>query len=225
MSEKIPRFVQRITYWPTYLLLKLLFHYQIAGQENLKGLEKKGVIFVSNHTSLIDGPLCAAAMPREGLTPKNFFPVKFLAAKEYCEWFNPRGFFFPLRIFTTPYAKLNGCIPVNRERDGGTLEERLEPAIKVLRAGAKVWIYPEGHITKDGKLQFGKKGAAFLQQATGCPIVPVGLIGTFKILSAKSLLGRKTHAKTKIGQPFFLPESISLEESTKIIMQKIAQLL
>lgn len=224
MSAKIPKIVQQLTYWPTFLLLKVFFHYRIEGQENLKGLEDKGVIFVSNHASLIDGPLCAAAMPREGLVPKKFFPVRFLAAREYCEWLNPKNFPFPIFLFTTAYVRMNGSIPVDRGMAGKTLEEKLREAIKALKAGAKVWIYPEGRMTKDGKLQPGKKGAVFLHQATGVPLVPVDLIGTFKILSLKTLLGR-TRVKVKIGQPIFLPNSVSLEEGTEIIMKEIAKLL
>jgi 1-acyl-sn-glycerol-3-phosphate acyltransferase len=228
MSDKIPKIVQQITYWPIYLVLKVFFRYSIESQENLEGLENKGVIFASNHASTIDGPFCAAAMPREGIVPKKFFPVRFLAAREYCEWLNPKNFPFPIFFFTTAYVKANGSIPVERRIAGRTLEEKLSEAIKALKAGAKVWIYPEGRITRDGKLQSGKKGAVFLHQKTGAPIVPVGLIGTFKILTPKilfkTLIGQN-RVKVKIGKPIYLPASVDLEEGTETVMQEIAELL
>jgi 1-acyl-sn-glycerol-3-phosphate acyltransferase len=217
MSNKIPKIVQQITYWPIYSALRLLLRYQIEGQENLKGLEDKGVIFASNHASCFDGPICAAAMPREGLVPKRFLPVRFLAARQYCEWFNPKNFPFPVSLLTTAYVKMNGSIPVNVGM-AGFFEEKLREAIRNLRTGTKLWIYPEGQRTPDGKIQPGKKGAVFLQKSSGAPIVPVGVIGTFKISFFKKV-------KIRIGKPFFLPENVSLEEGAEIVMKKIAALL
>jgi len=219
------KFFQQITYWPIYLTLKFFVHYQIEGQENLKGLEDKAVIFASNHTSYIDGPICAAAMPREGLTPKSFFPIRFLAAREYCSW-RTSPFPFPLSFLTAFYVRVNGSIPVDRGT-AGDLSYKLREAIEALKTGAKLWIYPEGKLTKDGNLQSGKRGVAYLHQATGAAVVPVALIGTFKILSLKTLLGR-TRVKIRIGQPIYSlgeASNISLEQGVEKIMAEIAKLL
>lgn len=218
-----PKLFQQITYWPIYLALKLLVHYRIEGQENLKGLEDKPVIFASNHASYIDGSICAAAMPHEGWVPDKFFPIRFLAAKEYCEFRNPKNFPFPISLFTTAYVKLNGSVPVIR---GGVeeLSVKLSEAVKALQNGAKLWIYPEGRITKTGKLQLGKKGMIYLHQATGAAIVPVALIGTFKILSLKTLFGL-TRVKVKIGKPIYSLTNVFLEKGTEIVMKEIENLI
>src|SRR3990167_1738845 len=73
----IPRAVQQITYWPIYLALKFFFRYRVEGQENLKGLGDKPVIFVSNHASFLAGPICAAAMPRNLVAPVKFNQISF----------------------------------------------------------------------------------------------------------------------------------------------------
>lgn len=222
-KERIAKIVQQISYWPIYLTLRILCRYKIEGQENLRGLDKMPVIFASNHTSYIDGPICAAAMPREGFVPKSFFPVRFLVAKEFCDFRSPHNFPFPISLFTTAYVKLNGCIPVER-RGKKDLNEKLSKAVAKLRERkGKLWIFPEGRITKDGNLQQGKIGVVYLHQATGAPIVPVGLVGAFKILSFPPLIGRKV--KIKIGKPIYLLGDLPIEKGVEKVMLEIARLI
>lgn len=212
---------QAITYWPIYLALKFFVRYEVDGQENLKGLENSAVIFASNHTSLIDGPICAAAMPRNGSWyPKNFFPVRFLAIDKAYPWFFGNIIPFPLSIFTSAYVRINGSIKIFRT--GGDLEKSLTHAIKAINSNYKIWIYPEGKITKDGNLQPGKRGAAFLHQQTKAAVVPVALIGTFGILSLKALFCQR-RVKVKIGKPLF-SLSGTLEQTTDQIMKEIGKL-
>lgn len=211
----IPRAVQQITYWPIYLVLKLFFRYQVEGQENLKGLGDKPVIFVSNHASYLDGPVCAAAMPRELVAPHKFFPIRFLVVEEYFNYWK-NSFPFPLSLFVAAYVRTNGSILVVRGL--GDFQKNLTEAVKALKKGAKIWIYPEGKLTLDGKLQQGKKGAAYLHQTSGAVIIPVALNGTFKILKSKKI-------KVKIGKPIHSLGNLSLEESTEKIMWEISELL
>lgn len=220
MIVKIAKIFQTVTYWPIYLALKLFWSYKIKGQENLKGLEDKGIIFASNHASYLDGPICAASMTRKSFYPSDFFPIRFLALRKYYNWFNP--FPFPLNFFTAAYVKINGSIPI--DKTSGDLLKALASATKALKLGDKVWIFPEGKRTKDGKLQQGKRGVAFLHKQTGAPIVPVAIIGSYKIFSLKTLF-RKNKLQVRIGKPIYSLGNISLEEGTDIIMQKIAELL
>ena len=205
----IPKLIQQITYWPTYLILKTFFRYQAEARENLKGLEDRSVIFASNHASYIDGPISAAAMPRKGFTPKNFFPVRFLALKKYYH-LKTNLFPFPLNLFTTLYARLNGSIPV--VRGTGDLETALTEPIRVLKKQkAKLWIY-----------------AAYLHFKTGAPIVLVGIIGNYRMFAPANfirfLLGFKK-LKVRIGKPIYSLGNISLEEGTKKVMKAIENLI
>ncbi len=216
----IAKAFQAITYWPIYSALKFFARYKIEGQENLKGLENTGVIFVSNHASYIDPQICGMAMPREGLTPKKFFPLRFLTAYEFFRWFkNPA--FFPFSILVAAYARLNASIPVIRGLNN--IEQNLAEAIKAVKKGEKIWIYPEGRVSKDGNLQKGKKGAVFLHQKTGAPIVPVGITGNFGILSFKTLL-RKNSVKIKIGRPIKSLNTENLDEAISEVMRQIGDL-
>ncbi len=220
----IPKIVQQLTYWPIFLTLKIIFRYGIEGQENLKGLEDKSVIFASNHASYVDGPISAASMPRESLVPTSFFPIRFLAAKSFFGIKNSIP--FPISLLTALYVRANGSIPVIR--GAGDLAIALDVAIKTLNSEkTKLWIYPEGRMTRDGSIGKGKRGVAFLHQQTAVPIVPVLITGNFRILNLmnlfKSILGLRK-LKIKIGKPIYSLGDVSLEEGTERVMEEIAKL-
>lgn len=218
---KLAKIVQQICYWPIYLLLKFFVHYEVDGQENLNGLEHKAVIFASNHASYIDGPISALSMPRDGFVPARFFPIRFLVAKEF---FGLKGqFIFPFSILSAIYVRLNASIQIKRKLEG--LHRDLEDAVTALEKGSKIWIYPEGRITSDGSLtRPAKKGIAYLHQQTHALIVPVGLIGTYKIISLKTLL-RQNRVKVKIGKPIYSFEGRDLKKITEKVMDEIERLI
>ncbi|MBI5682323.1 MAG: 1-acyl-sn-glycerol-3-phosphate acyltransferase [Deltaproteobacteria bacterium] len=206
---------------PIYLLLKFFAHYEVEGQENLKGLEDKAVIFASNHASYIDGPVSAVSMPRNGFVPQKFFPIRFLVAKEF---FGLKGQFpFPLSVFAAIFVRLNGSIPIKRKMEG--LHRRLDDAVNALEMGNKIWIYPEGRITTDGRfIRPGKKGIIYLHKETNSPIVPVGLIGTYNLSFFKTIL-RRSRVKVKIGKPIYNLESSDLQEGTESVLDEIEKLI
>ncbi|MBI5045798.1 MAG: 1-acyl-sn-glycerol-3-phosphate acyltransferase [Candidatus Niyogibacteria bacterium] len=206
---------QMLCYWPIYLLLKCLVNYRVEGQENLCGLENRPVIFVSNHASWLDGFLCAMAMPRNGLVPRKFYPLRFLVTNRFMRLWDIR---MPVAIFT----HLNASIKVRRA--GGDVALAMREAVEVLRSGAKVWMFPEGKFTLDGKIGRGKRGAPYLHRETGAFIVPVGISGHFDVLSERHIYKLGVKVRVNIGRPMCLPVGISLEEGSAIIMDKIRSL-
>lgn len=213
---------QQITYWPTLFLLRLFFDYRIEGRENLKGLEDKAVIFASNHASYLDGPVCGIALPRGGIVPKTFRPIRFLAYEKYCNW-KTSPLPFPFSVIGALYIKINGSIPV---REGlGDLNFALRDAIKCLKDSGKVWIYPEGRVSSDGKLGKGKRGIAFLHKETKAVIVPVGLINTHKVHTFKKFFSRPKII-ARFGEPiYYFENSEALEKNIGKIMARIEKLV
>src|SRR5690606_12989588 len=92
--------------------------------------------------------------------------IKFVGKAEYMDSWKTKHLFPAL-----------GMIPI--DRSGGSASERaLNTAARVLESGEFFGIYPEGTRARDGRLHRGHTGPARLALRTGCPIVPVGLIGT-----------------------------------------------
>ncbi|GEP39405.1 1-acyl-sn-glycerol-3-phosphate acyltransferase [Nocardioides psychrotolerans] len=111
------------------------------------------VIFAANHIGVIDGPLLAVYAPRT------------LHALTKIEMFSGRlGWFL----------RHTGQIPLDRD---STDPRAVKLALRVLRDGGAVGIFPEGH-RGAGELERFHRGAAYLALVTGAPIVPVSMIGT-----------------------------------------------
>lgn len=115
------------------------------------------VIVVANHRSAVDPMVLAAATRRL---------VRFLMAREYYQSFGLEWLF-----------RTAGEIPVNR--DGIDLGAT-KAALKVLRDGGVIGIFPQGGIREDGFQEEadGKAGVALLALRTGAQVVPAFITGT-----------------------------------------------
>lgn len=135
----------------------------------------RSYIIVANHLSVLDVLPAAIATDR---------PVHFLAKKELFEkgigkWF----------------ANKCECIPVSRD---GTDVRAVMQAMKYLKEGSFVCIFPEGTRNKTGEMFLPfKSGAAALSIKTKTPIIPVVQVKKIKAF-------RKMHVY--YGEPFELTE-------------------
>ena len=66
----------------------------------------------------------------------------------------------------------------------------IKSAIKALKQNKTIVIYPEGPRTLTGKINHAKTGVARLALDAKVPVLPVGLIGTFKILPKGKIIPR-----------------------------------
>ncbi len=184
---------------------------------DLEGIEKipatGAVIVVFNHRSYFDGTVVGSVLGRTGRS------FRFLGKKE---------------VFDVPVvgylAKLGGGIRVNRASGSS---EPLEHAIRALKAGDAVALAPEGTIPR-GPAFFepelkGRWGAARLAQATGAPVIPVGLWGTEVVWPRSRRLPRFDFAerptiRVRVGDPVPLRHR-SLDADTKRIMAALVEQL
>ena len=106
----------------------------------------------------------------------------------------------------------------------------LGAAVKTLRNGLNVFVFPEGGRTPDGNLQPFLNGAAYLAIRAQVPLVPIALIGVQQLLPihTKHLYPatRKAPLKLIIGQPIpttnlTLRQSESLTEQLKQSIQSL----
>jgi 1-acyl-sn-glycerol-3-phosphate acyltransferase len=98
--------------------------------------------------------------------PRN---VSFVGKAEYMDSWKTK-YLFPAM----------GMIPIDRS-GGDKSQDALDVAESVLRRGELFGIFPEGTRSRDGYLYRGRTGAARLAMKVGCPIFPVGIVGTDKI--------------------------------------------
>ena len=154
-------------------------------QFHLEGFDRLPVdgpaILCPNHISFLDSAFLMLQVPRN---------ISFVGKAEYMDSWKTR------RLFPAM-----GMIPIDRS-GGDKSQAALDTAEAVLRRGELFGIFPEGTRSRDGYLYKGRTGAARLALKVGCPIFPVGVIGTADIQPPDAKLP-KIHKECtiKIGRP------------------------
>lgn len=145
-------------------LARMVYRPRVEGRENVP--RSGPVIIASNHLSFIDSVALPVAAPR---------PVHFLAKSSYFEGTGLKGW------LTREFFLAIGAAPVHRGAGQAALDA-LDQQRRLLDEGLAVALYPEGTRSLDGRLYRGRTGVAFLALQTGAPVVPVGLIGTDRVM-------------------------------------------
>jgi 1-acyl-sn-glycerol-3-phosphate acyltransferase len=169
---------------------------QITGKENIPK-EKTGLIIAANHASYMDHFIFGGVMP---LATNRM--VHFLAKKEHFEGKQKK------------WHEFLEAIPVDRQAGG---KSGLDEAVKALKKGKIIAIYPEGTRTLTGKLQRGKTGVARLALGAKVPVLPVGLKGTFDILPKGKNVPRFKRASVHIGKLMHFDEYYGKENDKKAL--------
>ena len=136
-------------------LANKLWHFSLEGFENLPATGP--AILCPNHISFLDSGFLMLHVGRN---------ISFVGKAEYMDSWKTK-FLFPAL----------GMIPIDRS-GGEKSSSALDAAEAVLRRGELFGIFPEGTRSRDGLLYKGHTGAARLALKVGCPIYPVGVIGT-----------------------------------------------
>ena len=134
------------------------------GAENMP--PEGGVIVAANHMSNWDPPFLASFLQR---------PVSDMAKQEL----------FEIPIFGTVIRWLF-AFPVRR---GAADRSAVKAAVKELRAGRCVGIFPEGTRSKDGEVHRFGAGVALLASMSGAPVVPAAIVGTDKMKNLRVVYG------------------------------------
>lgn len=153
VAGAVLEFFFRITYCFLQIFLRFFVIVRRAGPH----LPPGPVIVAPNHCSFMD-PV--------GMQMSCWRHLSFMMTEVYYKPLWSRWFFQMWRT-----------IPV---KEGRVNREALSVAIDALQRGWAVCIFPEGAIAKDGRLQKFQPGVAALAEATGAPVVPVDIHGTFE---------------------------------------------
>jgi 1-acyl-sn-glycerol-3-phosphate acyltransferase len=148
----------------------------VIGREHLLPL----AIYTSNHTSFMDTPLVFSSLP---------FQFRILAKQSLWKW-----------PFIGWHLHRSGQIPVDEETGSGSIAG-LNRAIRVLKSGMPLFIFPEGGRTKNGEMKPFMKGPAYMSIRARVPLIPMALIGTYELLPIHTHHFRPRPVKLVIGKP------------------------
>lgn len=164
--------------WARMLLRICMIKIDVIGAEKLD--PNQVYVFVSNHFSLVDTPLMFGSMPR---------PFRMMA--RHGLWKVP---------FIGWHLNRAGHVPVERENPRAAARSLIQAANKV-KGGFSLLVFPEGGRTRQATMRPFKSGAARIAIQAGCPIVPMAIVGTRKILPPSSAHLHPGRAELRIGDP------------------------
>lgn len=151
---------------------------QVEGAENLRKFPV--AVYAPNHTSYMDIPVVFAALP---------FQFRILAKKSLWQW-----------PFIGWYLERSGQMPIDIENPHATLAS-LGGAVKALRAGMPLVVFPEGGRTADGALKPFLSGAAYLAIRAQVPLVPIALKGVYDLLPIHTHHFYPGKLTVQVGEP------------------------
>lgn len=176
-------------------IIKPLYRIEVLGKENIP--KEGGVLICSNHIDNLDPPVVGVTSPR---------PIYFMAKAEL----------FKVPILGSILPNIN-AFPVKR---GMSDREALRTALKVLKEGNVLGIFPEGTRSKDGQLGKGLSGVGFFALRSECTVVPCAILGPYKIFGKlRVVYGKPVQMET------FREEKASADVVTDKIMDSIREIL
>ena len=157
----------------------------VRGLENIP--KDQAVLYVGNHRSYFDILTGHVTVP--GL-------MGFVAKKEMLR--------YPL---LRTWMKDVNCLFLDREniKEGS---KTILAAIEQIKSGVSVWIFPEGTRGEGELLDLMEfhEGSLKIAEKSGCPVVPVAIMGTAEIFESHLPFIRPGHVKIRYGKPFLIKE-------------------
>jgi 1-acyl-sn-glycerol-3-phosphate acyltransferase len=156
----------------------------ISSPVKVTGLEKidtsKPNVYAVNHASALDIPVLYVNLP---------FPFRILLKSELLS--------YPIIGW---HLKRSGQVCVNQQEPSRSVGQ-IRSAVKSLRAGTPLVVFPEGGRTPDGEIKPFMPGAFFLAIKAQADIVPVALVGTFELLPMNTYHIKCRPLEMRVGKP------------------------
>ena len=182
------------------IIIRINGGFHVEGKDNvpLKG----GAIIASNHISYLDPPLIGAALPRRAtfMARRGLFSIPLLG------WY--------IKHFT---------IPVDREK---TLPSTIKEAVRRLKNGEAIVLFPEGMRSETGELLKGRRGVGMIAALSGAVIIPTLIMGSNKALPINAMRLRRAKVSVIFGKPMVFPPEgdDTYENISQQIMYAIGEL-
>lgn len=165
-----PKQIRIMSHWTLATLSHYLFwvSWTKVHVQGLENIPKEGCVFMANHQSSLDILLIYGYLKT---------PMAMIAKKSLSHV-----------ILVGSWMKSLGCYLIDT-KDPAQAKQLFQKATRILKEdGYSVLIYPEG--TRSRKAEMGplKPGSMRLPLMAGCPIVPITISGSWKLMYGHKLL-------------------------------------
>lgn len=163
----------------SWLIMKTIF-----SPVKVTGLDKidtsKPHVYAVNHASALDIPVLYVYLP---------FQFRIVFKKELLA--------YPIVGWQ---LKRSGQVCIDQQKPANSIAA-IRSAVKSLKAGMPLVIYPEGGRTPDGEIKPFLPGAFFLAIKAQVDIVPVALVGTYELLPMDTYHIKCRPLEMRVGEP------------------------
>lgn len=181
------------------IIFKILFRFDAQGIEHIP---KEGAfILASNHTSYLDPIALGVACPRR---------LNFMARHDL----------FSIPLFSWLISNV-GAFPL--KRDSADLSA-IKEAIRRLKNGNVLVLFPEGSRRIDGKSGTPQGGIGFLATKVNVPMIPAFIKGTQIALPKGAKFVRPTKVFVRFGKQISIERRMPYQDIARQIMENIRHL-
>jgi 1-acyl-sn-glycerol-3-phosphate acyltransferase len=163
----------------SWLIMKTIFSpVQVTGLDKID--VSKAHVYAVNHASALDIPVLYVYLP---------FQFRIVFKKELLS--------YPIVGWQ---LKRSGQVCIDQQKPTNSIAA-IRSAVKSLKGGLPLVIYPEGGRTPDGEIKPFLPGAFFLAIKAQVDIVPVALVGTYELLPMNTYHIKCRPLEMRVGEP------------------------
>lgn len=164
--------------WSKTIMKTIFSPVRVVGLEKIDA--SKPHVYAVNHGSALDIPILYSNLP---------FQFRIVHKKELLS--------YPLVGW---HLKRSGQVCVDQQHPARSIAS-IRSALKTLKAGMPLVIFPEGGRTSDGRIQPFLPGAFFLAIKAQLDIVPIALVGTYQLLPMDTYHIKPRQLEMRVGEP------------------------
>jgi 1-acyl-sn-glycerol-3-phosphate acyltransferase len=164
--------------WSWLIMKTIMSPVKVTGLEKID--TSKPHVYAVNHASAMDIPVLYAYLP---------FQFRIVFKKELLV--------YPVVGWQ---LKRSGQVCIDQQKPTNSIAA-IRSAVKSLKAGMPLVIYPEGGRTPDGEIKPFLPGAFFLAIKAQVDIVPVALVGTYELLPMDTYHIKCRPLEMRVGEP------------------------
>jgi 1-acyl-sn-glycerol-3-phosphate acyltransferase len=164
--------------WSWLIMKTVLSPVKVAGLDKID--TSKPHVYAVNHASAMDIPVLYVYLP---------FQFRIVFKKELLS--------YPIVGWQ---LKRSGQVCIDQQKPTNSIAA-IRSAVKSLKGGMPLVIYPEGGRTPDGGIKPFLPGAFFLAIKAQVDIVPVALVGTFELLPMNTYHIKCRPLEMRVGEP------------------------
>ncbi len=167
-------------FWSWLIMKTILSPVKVTGVEFIQGTDTKPRVYAVTHASALDIPILYVYLP---------FQFRIIFKSELLSY-----------PFIGWHLQRSGQVCINQQNPAASIGA-VKSALRSLRGGMPLVIFPEGGRTLDGQIQPFLPGAFFLAIKAQADIVPIALVDTFDLLPMNTYHIKCQPLEMRVGQP------------------------